>query len=62
MVKLQFIKSNNQYTITISSEHIKRMKWKKGDEIYVTKHPDGEFLYLEKMSKSIKNEHRKPYI
>lgn len=47
MVKIQF--NNNQYTVTIGVEHIKRMGWKKGTELYITKHPDMEYLYIQEM-------------
>jgi len=52
MVKIQF--NQNQYTVTISPEHIKRMKWKKGTEVYITKHPDKEMLYIEEYPKKDK--------
>jgi phosphate uptake regulator len=48
MSKVQF--NGKQYTITISPEHIKRMGWHKGTEVYVAKDPDRDLLYIEKMS------------
>ncbi len=50
MVKIQF--NGNQYTITIAPEHIRRMGWKKGTEVYVTKDPDRNNLYIEEMPKN----------
>jgi len=47
MTKIQF--NGNQYTVTISPEHIIRMGWKKGTEIYIAKDPDRDILYIEKM-------------
>lgn len=49
MAKLQF--NGRQYTITISEELIKRMNWKKGDEIFISKSHNEDFLYIEKQQK-----------
>ncbi len=49
MTKIQYNK--RQYTITIGPEHIKRMGWEKGTEIYITKDPGKEVLYIEEMPK-----------
>lgn len=46
MVKLQH--TGKQYYVTISEEHIKRMGWKKGIELYIAKDPDRNLLYIEK--------------
>jgi hypothetical protein len=56
MTKLQF--NGSQFTITISPEHIKRMNWKKGIEVYVAKDPDKNILYIEEMPKG-KNKNAK---
>lgn len=47
MPKIQF--NGNQYTITIPPEAIRRMKWKKGMEVYIGKDPDRDLLFIEKM-------------
>lgn len=47
MVKLQY--TGKQYTLTISEDNIKRMGWKKGDNLYIAKLPDKTMLYIEKM-------------
>lgn len=39
--------NGRQYTVTISEEHIKRMGWKKGKEVYIAKDPDRNLLYIE---------------
>lgn len=49
MVKLLY--TGKQYQITIPKDHIKRMKWKRFDELYITKDPEKDFLYIEKMPK-----------
>jgi len=41
--------NGRQYTITISEEHIRRMKWKKGTEVYIAKNPEHDSLYVEEM-------------
>lgn len=43
--------NGQQYTITISPEHIERMGWKKGTKIYIAKDPDRNILYIERMPK-----------
>lgn len=52
MTKLQH--NGKQYTITISPEHIDRMGWKKGMEVYIAKDPDRNILYIEKMPENKK--------
>ena len=47
MTKIQC--SRNQYTVTISPEHIKRMGWDKGTEVYIAKDPDRNLLYIEEV-------------
>ncbi len=47
MTKVQF--NGKQYTITIAPEHIKRMGWKKGTDVYIAKDPDRNVLYIDKM-------------
>lgn len=47
MVRIQH--TGKQYTITIPEEHIKRLRWKKGDEVYIAKSPEKNLLYIEKM-------------
>ncbi len=41
--------NGQQYTVTISPEHIERMGWKKGTKVYITKDPEKNLLYIEKM-------------
>ena len=54
MVKLQFNKK--QYTLTISSDLIKRMGWKPGAELFISKDPNSDMLYIEEInSESSKN-------
>ena len=48
MPKLQ--NNSKQYTITISEELVKKMNWKKGDELFISKGRNEEFLYIEKMN------------
>lgn len=43
--------TGKQYQITIPIEHIRRMGWKKGDKLYITKDPEKDYLYIEKMPK-----------
>lgn len=47
MVKLQFNK--RQYTVTLSSDLVKRMGWKPGEEIFISKDPHSDMLYVEKI-------------
>lgn len=47
MPKIQH--NGKQFTITISEENIKRMRWKKGMEVYIAKDPDRNILYIEQM-------------
>ncbi len=54
MTKIQF--TGKQYTITIAPEHIKRMGWNKGTDVYIAKDPDRNILYIEEIpNKFIKN-------
>ena len=48
MVKLQ--NNGKQFTITIPEELVKKMKWKKGETLFVSKNHNEEFLYIEKMN------------
>jgi hypothetical protein len=52
MPKIQH--TGKQYTVTISEENIKRMKWKKGTEVYIAKDSEEDRLYIEEMPK-VKN-------
>jgi hypothetical protein len=47
MVKLQFNKK--QYTITLSSDLVKRMGWKPGAELFISKDPNSDMLYMEEI-------------
>ena len=47
MVKLQYNKK--QYTITLSSDLVKRMAWKPGTELFFSKDPHSEMLYIEEI-------------
>jgi len=47
MAKIQY--NGQQYTVTISPEHIERMGWKKGTKVYITKDPERELLYIEEL-------------
>ena len=49
MPKIQF--NGKQYTVSIPPDSVKRMKWKKGTEVYIEKDPDRNILYIEKMKK-----------
>ncbi|MFA6089098.1 MAG: hypothetical protein WC755_04505 [Candidatus Woesearchaeota archaeon] len=48
MVKLQFNKK--QYTITVSSDLVKRMGWSAGAELFVSKDPHSDMLYIEEIT------------
>ena len=50
MVKLQFNKK--QYTITVSSDLVKRMGWSAGAELFVSKDPHSDMLYIEEITSS----------
>lgn len=50
MVNIQF--NGNQYTVTIPTDAIKRMKWGKGTEVYIAKDPNREMLYIDEQPKS----------
>lgn len=53
MSKIQH--TGKQYTVTIPEEAIKRMKWKKGTEVYIAKDPNRDLLYIEEIqSKKVK--------
>ena len=47
MVKLQFNKK--QYTLTLSSDLVKRMGWKQGAELFISKDPNSDMLYIEEI-------------
>jgi hypothetical protein len=54
MVKLQFNKK--QYTLTLSSDLVKRMGWKQGAELFISKDPNSDMLYIEEIkSESVNN-------
>lgn len=55
MVKLQ--NTGKQYYITIPEELVRKMKWKKGKELFISKCHNEEFLYIESMhnKKGVKN-------
>jgi len=55
MTKIQ--NNGKQYTVTISPEHIERMGWKKGTNVYIAKDPDRNILYIEELPK--KNDKKK---
>ena len=52
MPKIQY--TGKQYYVTISEDNVKRMKWKKGTEVYIAKDPDRNMLYIEEISKKTK--------
>jgi len=37
------------FLVRIDSEHIKRMGWKKGTKIFISKQQNEKFLYIEEM-------------
>ena len=49
MVKILF--TGKQYLITLSKDLVKRMGWKKGTEIIISKIPEKDFLYIEEIKK-----------
>ena len=49
MTKIQH--TGKQFTVTISPEHLVRMGWKKGTDVYIAKDPDRNILYIEEMPK-----------
>ncbi|MBI2545589.1 hypothetical protein HYV81_00215 [Candidatus Woesearchaeota archaeon] len=53
MTKLQH--TGKQFYLNIPKEHIRKLNWKKGDEIYITKDPIKDVLYFEKMPGRKKN-------
>ena len=49
MAKIQ--STGKQFTITISPDLIKRMGWKKGTEVIISKIPEKDMLYIEEIRK-----------
>lgn len=49
MVKLLF--TGKQYMITISPDLVKKMGWKRGTELIISKIPEKELLYIEEIKK-----------
>ena len=49
MVKI--LHTGKQFVITLSPDLIKRMGWKKGTDLLVSKVPDKDLLYIEEMPK-----------
>lgn len=49
MVKLLF--TGKQYMITISPDLVKKMGWKRGSELIISKIPEKELLYIEEIKK-----------
>jgi hypothetical protein len=47
MTKIQF--NGRQYTVTIAPDHMKRMGWKSGTDVYIAKDQAKDVLYIEKM-------------
>ena len=47
MTKIQ--STGKQYVVTISPDLIKRMGWKKGTEIIISKDHDKDMLYVEEI-------------
>ena len=62
MVKLQY--NQRQYTITLSADLVKRMGWAQGTELFVSKDPHSNMLYMEEIktaeqpSSSVRTNHR----
>ena len=50
MTKIQF--NVRQYTVTISEDNIKRMRWQKGTTVYIAKDPERDMLYVEEIKSS----------
>ena len=50
MTKIQF--NGRQYTVTISEDNIKRMRWQKGTTVYIAKDPERDMLYVEEIKSS----------
>jgi bifunctional DNA-binding transcriptional regulator/antitoxin component of YhaV-PrlF toxin-antitoxin module len=46
MVKLQH--NGRQYTITIPEELVRKLGWKKGDELFVQKEREKKIVYIER--------------
>jgi hypothetical protein len=49
MVKILF--TGKQYIVTLSPDLVKRMGWKKGTEVIISKVPEKEILYIEEIKK-----------
>lgn len=49
MVKL--LSTGKQYILTISPDLVKRMGWKKGTEVIISKIPEKDLLYIEEIKK-----------
>ncbi len=49
MVKL--LSTGKQYVLTISPDLVKRMGWKKGTEVIISKIPEKDLLYIEEIKK-----------
>jgi len=43
--------TGKQYTITIPKNIMKIMGWGKGDEVIISKYPEKELIYIEKITK-----------
>lgn len=49
MVKILF--TGKQYMITISPDLIKKLGWKKGTEVIISKVPEKDLLFIEEIKK-----------
>jgi len=49
MTRLLF--TGKQFIITISPDLVKRMGWKKGTEVIISKIPEKDLLYIEEIKK-----------
>lgn len=57
MVKILF--TGKQYMITISPDLVKRMGWKKGTAVIISKIPEKDILYIEEIKERKKVKKRK---
>ena len=47
----KILHTGKQYVVTLAPDLIKRMGWKKGTEILISKIPEKDMLYIEEIKK-----------
>jgi bifunctional DNA-binding transcriptional regulator/antitoxin component of YhaV-PrlF toxin-antitoxin module len=54
MPKIQYNKK--QYTLTVPKELIKQLGWGKNTEVLISKYPEKNIIFIEKIKRGSKNE------